>query len=221
MMNFVRQHLLAVIAGGVVALGVIAWLAFGYFGVHTLFFDETVSEAAPTFDQPTTSEPGATGPTTTTAPVTTTPAAAAPADAGSATTTVAPAPATVAPAPTTVAAPTTTDAPAEIVTEYSGSFVSDAHPTSGTAVVLGNGTGQRFLRFENFETDNGPDLNVYLVNSSTGDGSDFIDLGNLKGNVGEQNYEIPSDVDLSRYDQVSIWCVRFSVGFGHAGLAAA
>ena len=99
--------------------------------------------------------------------------------------------------------------------------MSAAHPTAGEAVVLGNGTGQRFLRFENFETDNGPDLNVYLVNSSTGDVSDYVDLGDLKGNIGEQNYEIPADVDLSVYDTVWIWCVRFSSGFGSAELTVA
>jgi hypothetical protein len=109
----------------------------------------------------------------------------------------------------------------EIVTEYLGEFESDAHPTSGVAMVLGNGTGQRFLRFETFETDNGPDLNVYLVNSSTGDVSDYVDLGDLAGNIGDQNYEIPADVDLTVYDRVVIWCVRFGVGVGDARLTAA
>ena len=84
--------------------------------------------------------------------------------------------------------------------------------------MLGNGTTQRFLRFESFATDNGPDLNVYLVNSSAGGVSDFIDLGNLKGNIGDQNYEIAPGVDLSTYDTVVIWCVRFSVAFGDATL---
>jgi hypothetical protein len=51
--------------------------------------------------------------------------------------------------------------------------------------------------------------------------SDFVDLGNLKGNVGDQNYEVPAGTDLSRYDTVVIWCVRFSANFGDAVLAAA
>jgi hypothetical protein len=85
--------------------------------------------------------------------------------------------------------------------------------------VLGNGTDQRFLRFEPFETDNGPDLNVYLVNSAAGGVEDFVDLGNLKGNVGDQNYEIPPGVDLTVHDTVVIWCVRFSSPFGEATLA--
>ena len=78
-------------------------------------------------------------------------------------------------------------------------------------------------RFEQFATDNGPDLNVYLsaadpdAPASEFD-DDFIDLGDLKGNIGPQNYEIPEGVDLSHYRTVVIWCVRFGVGFGEAEL---
>jgi hypothetical protein len=122
----------------------------------------------------------------------------------------------------TVPVPTTPSASEPVVvTEVAGSFVSREHDTSGRALVLGDGSGQRFLRFEEFATSNGPDLNVYLVDSSTGDVSDFVDLGNLKGNVGDQNYEVPAGTDLSRYDTVVIWCVRFSANFGDAVLAAA
>lgn len=107
-----------------------------------------------------------------------------------------------------------------VATQFEGAFESRDHPTSGRAVVLGNGTGQRFLRFETFTTDNGPDLNVYLVNSAADGVSDIVDLGNLKGNTGDQNYEIPASVDLAVYDTVVIWCVRFSSPFGDARLAA-
>lgn len=113
----------------------------------------------------------------------------------------------------------------QIRVEASGPFINRSHPTRGNAIVLGDGTGQRFLRFEDFRTDNGPDLNVYL-SSAPQDApagqfdDDFIDLGDLKGNVGSQNYEIPRDVDLSRYSTVVIWCVRFSVIFGAAELVA-
>ena len=47
----------------------------------------------------------------------------------------------------------------------------------------------------------------------------FVDLGALKGNIGDQNYDVPADLDLSRYRAVSIWCRRFSVNFGAAPLA--
>jgi hypothetical protein len=46
----------------------------------------------------------------------------------------------------------------------------------------------------------------------------FIDLGSIKGNIGDQNYPLGSDVDLSKYRAVSIWCQRFSVNFGAASL---
>jgi hypothetical protein len=219
MIRALRSHPVATASGAVALLGALAWLAFGFFGVHTLFIDEQVSEAAPVFDAP--------------APAPVTPAAQPDAPDTSDTFTL---PANVWPAETDppgqgegVAAPPVTTAPAapatqpaapaapgEIATEFAGDFRSLDHPTSGRAVVLGNGTGQRFLRFEDFETDNGPDLNVYLVNSSTGDVSDYVDLGDLRGNVGEQNYEIPEGVDLSVYDTVVIWCVRFSSPFGDA-----
>ena len=113
----------------------------------------------------------------------------------------------------------------QIIVEAAGSFVSRSHPTEGSARVLGDGSGVRFLRLEDFRTDNGPDLNVYL-SAAPPDApagafdDDFVDLGDLKGNVGSQNYEIPAGLDLDRYSTVAIWCVRFGVVFGAADLIA-
>ena len=111
----------------------------------------------------------------------------------------------------------------QVRVEASGEFISRSHPTRGHAEVLGDGTGQRFLRFEEFRTDNGPDLNVYLSSAPTDAPAghfddDYVDLGDLKGNVGAQNYEIPRGLDLDQYSTVVIWCVRFSVIFGAAEL---
>ena len=113
----------------------------------------------------------------------------------------------------------------QIIVEAAGSFIDRSHPTEGSAQVLGDGSGQRFLRFEDFRTDNGPDLNVYLSaappDAAAGDfDDDFVDLGDLKGNVGSQNYEIPAGLDLDHYSTVAIWCVRFGVVFGAAELIA-
>ena len=113
----------------------------------------------------------------------------------------------------------------QIILEASGSFIDRSHPTEGEAQVLGDGSGQRFLRLEDFRTDNGPDLNVYLSaappDSPAGAfDDDFVDLGDLKGNVGAQNYEIPAGLDLDHYSTVAIWCVRFGVVFGAAELTA-
>jgi hypothetical protein len=119
--------------------------------------------------------------------------------------------------------PTTTAAP-EPVELSTGSFVSRDHPTSGTVRVLELADGRRFVRFEGLETDNGPDLFVYL-STNPADGpegaftDDFVNLGGLQGNIGDQNYEVPGDVDPSAYASVVIWCDRFTSAFGAADLA--
>lgn len=226
MINSFRTHPVRWTAGAAAGVAVLGWLAFGFFGVHTLFIDDVVSEAAPVFDTPAVPQ----GETSVTAagPVAPTTPPTVEAPGGASTTGPEPAGGTPVPGPAPTTTPPSTVPPSSvptepvIVTEAAGTFTgSGRYSTAGEAVVLGNGTGQRFLRFENFETSNGPDLNVYLVNSSTGDVSDYIDLGDLKGNIGEQNYEIPEGVDLSVYDTVWIWCVRFSSGFGSAELMPA
>ena len=107
-----------------------------------------------------------------------------------------------------------------------GRFISLEHETTGRALVLETADGRRFLRFEGFETSNGPDLLVYLSSkepSGTDDwhgyDQDFVDLGVLKGNVGSQNYRIPDGVDLDRYSTAVVWCRRFEVGFAAAVLS--
>lgn len=100
-----------------------------------------------------------------------------------------------------------------------GTFRSLDHETSGRAIIQELSDGSRVLRFEGLRTSNGPDLRVYL--SAEGDRSvatDFVDLGKLKGNIGDQNYMVPAGVELSRYTNAVIWCRRFSVGFGVAAL---
>lgn len=105
-----------------------------------------------------------------------------------------------------------------------GSFHSNAHETRGAAVVHRLADGRLVLRLSDFATSNGPDVQVYLVASTdVRDGRDvekgFINLGVLKGNIGDQNYDIPAGTDLARYRAVSIWCRRFAVNFGAAPLA--
>jgi hypothetical protein len=107
-----------------------------------------------------------------------------------------------------------------------GRFRSVHHETTGTATVHEIG-GKRVLRFTEFSTSNGPDVRVYLV--AAGDAPDnetvtragFVELGRLKGTEGDQNYEIPADLDLSTYRAVTIWCRRFSVNFATAPLTPA
>ena len=86
------------------------------------------------------------------------------------------------------------------------------------------GDGTRVLRLTSFSTSNGPDVRVYMVAAddakdvATVQQAGFIDLGVLKGNIGDQNYSLSSDLDLAKYRAVSIWCKRFSVNFGAAAL---
>lgn len=91
------------------------------------------------------------------------------------------------------------------------------HNAEGTARVLHLDDGSTVLRLEDFQVTNGPDLFVYL--SADKNASDYVDLGMLKANSGNQNYELPDGVDLSKYDNVVIWCKSFSVYFGGAPLA--
>lgn len=114
------------------------------------------------------------------------------------------------------------DSPAQ--TLESGTFHSLLHPTSGTATVYVLGDGSHLLRFTNFRTSNGPDVHVYMVATDSANDNEsvkragFIDLGELKGNIGDQNYVLRPEVDLAKYRAVSVWCKRFSVNFGSASL---
>lgn len=103
-----------------------------------------------------------------------------------------------------------------------GSFESVAHPAEGIATTIRTAAGARVLTLTSFEVDNGPDLRVYLVAGPARDESEvdeFKDLGALKGNRGNQQYELPRGLDLERYSTVVIWCRAFSVNFARAPLA--
>ena len=105
-----------------------------------------------------------------------------------------------------------------------GQFHSGAHETRGTATVFQLADGKKTLRLSDFATSNGPDVHVYLVAANDAKDNDsvtnagFIDIGSLKGNIGDQNYELPANTDLAKYRAVTIWCKRFSVNFGTAPL---
>ena len=107
----------------------------------------------------------------------------------------------------------------ETYTTYAGNFVGvndGIHNAEGLAKVVRLGEASMILRLENFKATNGPDLYVYLATDNSA--SDFVNLGRLKGNIGNQNYDIPEGTDFARYDTVLIWCKAFSVLFGSAEL---
>ena len=106
-----------------------------------------------------------------------------------------------------------------------GTFHGAAHKTSGRATVYQSSNGE-ILRLTHFETSNGPNLHVILIAASDAeDNENFLDkkvgrveLGQLKGNEGDQNYEIPAGTDLSKFKAVSIFCERYNANFGTAPL---
>lgn len=116
------------------------------------------------------------------------------------------------------------DEPMGLVALSSGKFESRSRYTvEGVVTVFRLEDGSRVLRLEDFSSTNGPDLYVYLTSADASESdqaldADFVDLGLLSGNIGNQNYAIGDHVDLDRYDTVVIWCRRFTVGFGAADL---
>lgn len=213
LVNWARNNLRVAVPLVVVAAAVVAFLAFGVFGIHTKFLDDEVNESGPVFSSGAASE---------------LPSDIVDQEVTDEMNDVMESENIAVEVPATEPMPETVDAAAEagtVVTLVEGSFVDRSHPGTGVAKVLNDGTEQRFLRFDPFETDNGPDLFVYLTRADAaadaaafGVDGDFVNLGRLKGNVGEQNYEIPVDVDLADFGTVVVWCDRFSVAFTAADL---
>ena len=110
--------------------------------------------------------------------------------------------------------------PASVVVA-AGAWRSLEHKTTGSIRILRLANGSNLLRFVDLDTSNGPDLRVYLSEKPHtlgwhDYGDDYLELGELKGNRGNQNYAIPAGTDIARYKSVVIWCVRFKVGFAVA-----
>ena len=234
-----KKPLIAVV--GIIGIAIAAWLAFGFFGIQAAFIDNEVNESADDLfttapaeteevepaDNADSSDDAATSELLEESVTEELPVAEALVD-DPVEEEVEDPPAEETPAEETAieqaaaaeaaaaAAEEEAATPGEIVTIASGNFQSiNGYSVTGDALVLNNGTEERFLRFENFVSDNGPDLKVYLRAAS----GEFISLGDLSGNIGDQNYAIPVDVDLSVFSNVEIWCERFSAGFGFATLS--
>lgn len=172
------------------AVGIIAYLAFEIFGVQALFINKSVDEAVPVVSD--TSSPEA-----------------------------------IEEAPTEPETPTPQTPPPQIVSRVaSGSFQQgdSTYTISGDVQVTQQG-GVRTLAFTDFSVTNGPDLFVYLVNEPQLDNESvkraveedrFVNLGALKGNIGNQTYTLPEGIELEEGAVISIWCRRFSRNFGMA-----
>ncbi|RQX16318.1 hypothetical protein DDE19_15655 [Micromonospora ureilytica] len=183
---------------GLACAVVVVMLALYWFQPWKLFTDTYVDEAVPRLA------------TTSAAPV---PASASPAPAGPA---------------ATPAASTATPAANEILTV--GEFVTHEHRTTGSAEIHRLADGRHQLVIRNLNTSNGPDLRVWLtdqpvIRGTAGwrvfDDGEWVELAKLKGNKGNQVYELPASVDPDDFRSVSIWCKRFAVSFGAADLTSA
>jgi hypothetical protein len=107
-----------------------------------------------------------------------------------------------------------------------GTFHGKVHNTSGRATIYQEKDGKLVLRLSRFKTSNGPDVHVVLIAVKDADddanflknGTERVELGALKGNEGDQNYDIPAGTDLAKFQTVSIYCERFNANFGAAPL---
>ena len=109
------------------------------------------------------------------------------------------------------------------VTLASGSFQSFEHTTTGKASLIQLPDGRTIVRLTDFNTSNGPDVKVWLSVNPAKDAANardakYVDLGDMKGNSGNQNYEVPAAATGQTWGSVVIWCDRFSVPFGAATL---
>jgi hypothetical protein len=195
-----RRRIRTIVAAGVAVVGLAIGLVL--FKPWLLFVDVRVDEPLPTVATATVqAQPS---------PVDSSPASAVPSAA--------------APSGAAPSAP----GPAGPVQLAAGSLISHEHTTSGTVRIIKQPDGVRVLTLEDLDTSNGPDVHVWLSAAHVVEGTggwftagsaDHYDLGIIKGNQGNQVYEIPADVDLSKYKSVDLWCVQFSVSFGAAELS--
>ncbi|WP_051427369.1 DM13 domain-containing protein [Arthrobacter sp. H20] len=130
--------------------------------------------------------------------------------------------------PSVPLSPAETLPPSGPVQLSSGSLISHEHATTGSVQIIEQPDGTRLLTLENLDTSNGPDVHVWLSAADVVEGvdgwytagsADFYDLGPIKGNQGNQVYQIPADVDLAAFRSVDLWCVQFGVSFGAAQLS--
>jgi hypothetical protein len=107
-----------------------------------------------------------------------------------------------------------------------GNFVDGDrfHRGAGSVKLFAPPEGGYVLRFEEFWTTNGPDLDVLLspaaAPASSAELGETLNLGDLKGTLGDQNYTLPDDFDPTRYQSVVIFCVPFKIIFAMATLEA-
>ena len=116
----------------------------------------------------------------------------------------------------TTPAAVTEQLPIAVTVLATGSVTSSVHTSSGTVKIVKDAANKIYLVFENFKTDNGPDLRVWL--SPNNSGTPYQELGLLKAASGNFFYELDASVNYTSNNRVLIWCKQFSVLFGYAVL---
>ena len=173
------------IIGGLAAVAVLAWLAFGFFGVQALFTDRVVDEELPEFIQVHTQ-------------------------------------------PSVQSAEANQVGPRGHMLGQGSFQQGDSTYTISGKAFLSEIDGKLNLSFVDFQVTNGPDLFVYAVQTNSTDNKTvkdtvgnggFINLGVLKGNIGNQNYILEGNFDPNQYQVIAIWCQRFSRNFGAVDLS--
>ncbi len=201
MLDWIRRNPNLTMVGAIVGVLLIVFV-FVWFEPHKAFIDQRVDETVPRA-----------------ATVTATSSAPSATPDSSVATTSAPVDET----------PVVLTAPDPVVTYpvllSESTLIDVAHGGSGTVLVLELEDGSRVLRFEDLDVLNGPDLVVILSDRSLSGADDYTDgeyliLGELKGNIGNQNYEVPADIDLSEWATAAIWCRRFNTTFNVASITA-
>ena len=218
---------------GIVILALIVAIPVGWYLLSPLFINQVVDEPLPTSAPAASATPLA--PTDDAMPAETSTAAAmstgamatmqmATSEMGTAQVATAEM-ATQLVATATPASPTATEPPAAATENpdaaifAQGDFYNVVHDGHGQATIYELADGSRLLRLDDFQVLNGPDLHVYLtasnqiLNETGGELPLGVDLGLLKGNIGNQNYDLPDNLDLSQYHSVVIWCKTFRVPF--------
>ncbi len=201
MLDWIRRNPNLTLVGAIVGVALLVFV-FVWFEPHKAFIDERVDETVPRA-------------------ATATPTSATPSTAPDSSAAATPSPVDEASIASTTPAPVVTYP----VLLSESTLIDVAHAGSGRVLLLELEDGSRVLRFEDLDVDNGPDLIVILSDRALSGADDYADgeyliLGELKGNIGNQNYEVPFDVDLSEWATAAIWCRRFNTTFNVASISA-
>jgi len=107
------------------------------------------------------------------------------------------------------------DIPTDLTLISQGSFSGAAHPTTGTVKLSKDTAGKKYLVFENFSTDAGPDIRIWIAEDKSA--NNYTELSKTVF-TGSFKIDVPAELDTTKKSYVLIWCKAFAVLFGSAQL---